>query len=491
MSNSKNSPASEFGNRVRLAIFWRSGTQIVSQLVQWGVTILVVRLLNPSDYGLFAMTQVVLVLLNFLNGWGFANALIRDAKLDTLRIKQTFGMLLLLNWGLAAIQFVAAPLAATYFHQPILTSMLRWQCLLFLPMPWIALPSALLSHAMDFKKQAMANLASAFTGAITAYYCAVHGWGVWTLISAPIGAFTVRALCLTIGSRFWFWPNFNFKGTRDIMAFGGAMLVAQFFWIIQSQADITIAGRVLNPHALGLYSEALFLTMIFTGKFLPPLNEVAYASYSELAKLGGNVGSAFITAARVLMALALPLYLGLAMIAQPLVATMFGTKWLEMVPLISLLALAMPFWTLQIMFAPATNALGKPHIFARTNAVGAVILATCFLVGIHWGVFGLVIGWLVATPALLIATARVSLPAIGATGGALFTALLPNILSAGAMAAVVHYATHFVGGLPNIAQLVVLIAIGAAVYLGLLFTFAREELGELVMLITKRKLPGA
>ena len=66
------------------------------------------------------------------------------------------------------------------------------------------------------------------------------------------------------------------------MAFGGALLVSQILWVIQSQADIAIAGSQFDPYHLGLYSEALFLTQIFTAKFIPPLNEVAFPSYIEL-----------------------------------------------------------------------------------------------------------------------------------------------------------------------------------------------------------------
>jgi O-antigen/teichoic acid export membrane protein len=478
-----------FGNRVRSAVFWRSGSQIVSQIISWVVTILVVRLLDPKDYGLFAMSQVVLVMLNFLNGYSFASALIRAESIDSHRIRQTFGLLILLNGGLALVQFMCAPLAAAYFHQPIIARLLRWQALLYLPTPFIALPSALLARGLDFKKQAITNLAAAFASAGTALGCALAGWGVWTLVAAPIVGLTARAIGLTIAARLLVWPSFNFKGARDIVSFGGALILAQFFWIIQSQTDISIGGRVLDPHSLGLYAEALFLTQIFTAKFLPPLNEVAFPSYAELAKAGGAVGPAFITAARLIMAIALPLYAGLAVVAGPLVATAFGPKWLAMAPLVALLALAMPFWTLQIMFAPATNALGQPNIYARTNGLGALILATCFLIGIHWGVHGLVCGWLIGTPLLLIVTARLSLPIMGTTARALFVALLPNLLAAGAMALVVATARFYLSALPNAVQLLVLVLLGAITYLALLYTFARGELSELVLLVTKRKLP--
>ena len=88
---------SNFGNRVRSAVFWRSGTQILAQIIAWGSTLAVVRVLDPGDYGIFAMTQVVLVFLSFLNGYGLASSIIQAEKVEPIRIRQAFGMLLLLN----------------------------------------------------------------------------------------------------------------------------------------------------------------------------------------------------------------------------------------------------------------------------------------------------------------------------------------------------------------------------------------------------------
>ena len=62
--------------QVRRAIFWRTGTQILSQIISWTVTLIVIRILNPADYGLYAMAQVMMTFLDFLNGYGFASALI-------------------------------------------------------------------------------------------------------------------------------------------------------------------------------------------------------------------------------------------------------------------------------------------------------------------------------------------------------------------------------------------------------------------------------
>ncbi|RYG85027.1 MAG: lipopolysaccharide biosynthesis protein, partial [Alphaproteobacteria bacterium] len=282
-------------DQIRSAVIWRSGTQIAGQLLTWVSTFLVIRVLSPSDYGLFAMTQVVLVLLNMLNGYGLASALIqrRDAGLHAQR--QLFGMLILLNLVLGAAQFLAAPVAAAYYRQPIVADLLRVQALLYVATPFIALPYAVLAREMDFKKQAKVNFGSGLAGAVAALAGAYSGLGVWTLVLAPLVLFTTRAIGMTWAANSLMWPSFDFRGASDIARYGGVMAFGQVFWFIQSQADVFIAGRLFDPHMLGIYTTSLFLTQIFVSKFVPPLNEVAFTAYARMKATSLSGGTNFET----------------------------------------------------------------------------------------------------------------------------------------------------------------------------------------------------
>ncbi|HBM72495.1 MAG TPA: lipopolysaccharide biosynthesis protein, partial [Erythrobacter sp.] len=104
-----------FGARVRKALAWRWGSQLVAQFITWGSTIMVVRLLEPSDYGLFAMSQVIVTALHFLNGWSFASSLIQADRVGDREIGQVFALLLLTNGLLAAAQLALAPIVADYY----------------------------------------------------------------------------------------------------------------------------------------------------------------------------------------------------------------------------------------------------------------------------------------------------------------------------------------------------------------------------------------
>lgn len=453
-----------FAERVRSAVAWRWGSQVLAQIVTWATTILVVRLLDPADYGLYAMTQAMLAAFTFLNGYGFATSLIQAQDADERRIGQVFGMLIVANGTLAALQVLAAPLAAAYYQQPLVAEMLRIQALIFLTTPFIALPSALLARGLHFRGQALVNLACAVAGGATALALALAGFGVWALVWAPIAMFAVRGAGLTFAVGGLVRPVFDFRGCRDIVRFGAALTLSQMFWVVQSQSDVFIAGRSFSVHELGLYSEALFVALIFTGRFLPPLNDVAFPAYAELAKQGKPIGAAFVSGVRTIMLIAAPFYIGLSLTAEPLVATVFGPKWTEMAPILAGLALAMPAMALQIVCSPATNALGKPGPYLFTNAAGALIMPACFLVGVGFGPAGLVASWQVAAPLLLAVTLAATLPAIGVRLSELGRALLPAATGCATMALAVSALAQWVAPLPAPAQLVLLAAAGAAVY---------------------------
>ncbi|MBB5712264.1 oligosaccharide flippase family protein [Sphingomonas xinjiangensis] len=483
--------AESLTTQVRSAVIWRSGTQILGQLLTWASTFVVIRLLDPVDYGLFAMTQVVLVLLNMLNGYGLASALIQRKDAGVQAQRQLFGMLILLNVGLAAVQFAAAPLAASYYRQPMVADLLRVQALIYLTTPFVALPYAQLARAMDFRRQAQANFASGIAGAVTALAGAYAGWGVWTLVAAPLAMYAVRAIGMTWAAGTLMWPSFDFRGAGDMARYGGIMAAGQIFWFVQSQADVFIAGRWFDPHLLGIYTTSLFLAQIFVSKFVPPLNEVAFSAYARLREDPTAVANAFVKSARLIMVLALPFYAGLAVTAHPLVEVVLGPKWIEVAAVVQWLALAMPFMTLQTLYAPATDACGRPEIGAGNGAIGALVLSVAFLIGVHWGVTGLVAAWLLAYPVYLALSTWRTLPVIGVRARVLGAALAPPVVASLVMAGAVSAVDHALLPLIPLLRLLALTSVGAGVYCGWLVLFAPGLVRDVVALIRHRREPQA
>ncbi|CAN5458640.1 lipopolysaccharide biosynthesis protein [soil metagenome] len=485
-ANRESKPAESLGAQVRSAVIWRSGSQIVAQMLVWASTFVVIRVLDPRDYGLFAMTQVILVLLNMLNGYGLASALIQKPDVTLHEKRQLFGMLVLLNLVLGSVQFFAAPLAAAYYRQEMVAHLMRVQALMYLSTPFIAFAYALLSREMDFRKQGKVNFVSSLLGAGAAIGGALGGLGVWTLVLAPMVLFWSRAVGMTIAAKSLMWPSFDFRGAGTMAKYGGVMAAGQLFWFVQSQSDVFIAGRHFDPHHLGIYTTSLFLTQIFVSKFVPPLNEVAFSAYARMQHDEAAIARAFERAVRIIMVAALPFYFGLAATAEPLVLTVLGEKWRETIPVVHLLAFAMPFMTVQVLFSPACDARGRPGIGVWTGAIGAALLTIGYLIGVQWGAIGLTWVWIAVYPVYLAVTAHWAMPVIGTSTRALLDAVAPPALAAVGMALCVTLIDRLLPAMTPHPRLAILSVVGALVYGGWLYVFARGVLAEVVQVLRKQ-----
>jgi hypothetical protein len=140
----------------------------------------------------------------------------------------------------------------------------------------------------------------------------------------------------------------------------------------------------------------------------------------------------------------------------------------------------MPLMTLQILFAPATNALGRPGLAVRTGLFGAVLMCSAFAVGIRWGADGLAWAWLGGMGALLLVTIEYSRPVIGVTRRDLFLAVAPGFAAAAAMAGVVVGLDWLVADLGTGKRLALLVSAGAVAYGAFLFLFFRPIVEEVI-----------
>src|SRR3546814_3372745 len=148
--------------------------------------------------------------------------------------------------------------------------------------------------------------------------------------------------------------------------------------------------------------------------------------------------------------------------------------------------------TVQILFAPVTNALGKPSISMFSAMSGAILFPASFLIGAQWGLVGMAWAWLVSAPLLLIVTARLSAPLIGISLWDVARAMLPGLAPALVVAIGVGFADRSLESLDLAApvQLALLVALGGALYGALLWLLERDTLLEVIRLVRRRQAPA-
>ena len=155
---------------------------MLSQLFTWVVTIVVVRILTPVDYGLLAMAAVFIEFLAMIAQFGVGSALVQAVAVDERKLKQMFGFVIAVNLGLFAAMYSAAPLVADFFQEPRLVAIVRALSVQYVLMIFVMIPTAELSRKLDYKTVSLIDLIAAICASLATLVLALTGSGVWALV---------------------------------------------------------------------------------------------------------------------------------------------------------------------------------------------------------------------------------------------------------------------------------------------------------------------
>src|SRR3989442_13120486 len=200
---------------------WSAGVRLASQLFTWAVTLVVVRLLSPEDYGLLSMAMVVVGFLYMFAEFGMGPAVVQKSEISELELRKVFGLIVVIHGSLCILLALAAPLIAAFFAEPRLVVLIRALSVLFLISAFQVMPDALLQRRMEFRRRSLNDFAGAICGSVTTLIGALLHWGVWALVAGTFVTQAWKSIGLNRIMPYLRWPDFRFGGVRKLVVFGG------------------------------------------------------------------------------------------------------------------------------------------------------------------------------------------------------------------------------------------------------------------------------
>jgi teichuronic acid exporter len=472
--------------KVLTALRWTAAAKIIGQLASWAITIVVVRLLSPADYGLMAMAVIFLSFLILVNTMGLDAVLVQKRNLDLGTKRQVFGLVIAANSVFFLLLFLAAVPIAQFFDEHRLVPIVRVLSIDFLLLIFETLPQSQLERDIDFKKLSIVEMAAAITGGLTTLALALTGMGVWALVWGHLVTTTSRMIGLNIICRALCRPSFSLRGMKKAISFGGYATVDRVLWFVFSEADKFIGGKILGKDLLGVYAVANHLATLPINKLVGLINSVAFPAFSQVQSEPEKVRLYLLKAVRVVSIVGFPVFLGISSIAPELVTLFLGSKW-KMVGLpLQILGAVMPLRLVATLFPPVLWGIGRPDVSATNFLIAAVIMPFAFYFGVGWGPVGLAWAWLGAYPPIFLISATRACRIIKLDTSELLLAMArPAGASVAMYAAVLVVKTYWTIELGAFVQMVQLVAIGSLVYVGLLFTCYRQGFDELRDLLRK------
>ncbi len=369
-----------------------------SVIQQWGsqagsllVFFVLARLLTPADFGLVAMANVFMALMQTFLEQGFAQALIQRQELEPAHKDTAFWISVVTGVLLLGLTLVGAGFAATLFGQPQLTPILQCLSLIFVVNSLGGTQQALLERAFNFRAIALRWLLSITLGGIVGISLALAGWGVWSLVGQQLAQEIVGVTILWVSSPWRPGWRFSTRHFHDLFRFGINVLAFNLLSFINTRADDLLIGFFLGPVALGYYSIAYRVLGVMTNLLINSSSQVALPSFSRLQTEPEQLRKAFYLATQLTSLIAFPAFLGVAVLAPDLVILLFGPQWLAVIPVMQVLSLIGIVRSVTWFKGAMFMALGKPSWRLWLGLLNAGLNLVGFMIAVRWGI--LAVAW--------------------------------------------------------------------------------------------------
>lgn len=452
---------------------------VLRTLLTLGSMSILARLLSPSDFGYIAMAVVVTELAGLLGGFGFTNILIQQRVINRLQIDTTFWASASVGLLLGCVVFCLSYPAAWFYNDPLTGKLLRVMCIPFLINGMTNVHEAIIARLLRFKTEFYIQLINLAVRAIAAIAFAHSGFGVWSLVLGPLVATLASFMCYVIAVPYLPRLRFHFDYLSSNWKTSGSYFSSGLLYYITTNIDVFMIGRSLGASSLGYYQNARSLTDEVRARIAMPLQRVLFPAFSAIQSERDRLQHSVMRSGRLLAAIIIPVGIGLSAISTELVPVIYGDKWIDMIPVLSLFGLGSAYRGSTAIASPLFNSQNRVGLALKYNLIGTVLLVSGVFVTLPHGLVAVSMAVALASLYSLV-TFRVGLSLIGLTTQHAIGILgLPSVAAA-VMWGAIYLLRPFSKLLaPNTAALLVThIGFGAVIYTLTLHGLSRQYYRE-------------
>ena len=176
-------------------VMWSAVERFSVQGIQFVLSIVIARLVLPSEYGLIAMLGIFLAIAQTFVDSGFSNALIQKKDRTEVDYSTVFYFNILIALVVYGVLFISAPYIASFYREPELTTVTRWAGLNVVLNGFSIVQRAKLTIRVDFKTQAKASLIAVIVSGLIGILLAYRGYGIWALVFQTLSSSLLNTLC--------------------------------------------------------------------------------------------------------------------------------------------------------------------------------------------------------------------------------------------------------------------------------------------------------
>jgi teichuronic acid exporter len=360
---------------------WAIVEKFSLQIVQFVVSVVLARLLEPRDYGLIAITAIFTGISGAITDGGFEKTLIREAEVSPLQVSSVFYMNAGLGIVMMAVLFLSAPALAAFFNEPALVSILRVVSIGLFINALGQVQRVLLMKELHFKKISLAQILSSLFGGLTGIIMAYRGFGVWALVGSGLAAQTMMVLFFWIRSGWYPEWKFSLASLQTMWRYGSNVLLTSLLFFVMMQFNNFIIGKLFPKSELGLFNRGGRLPDFVIGVIQSIILKMAFPLFVKVHDERVQLEQVVRKTIRVTAFISFPLLALILVNGHDITIALFTAKWSGSILFLELFCLAALFDPFVAIYRELILAKGKARLFLKVYIITSLaeILAVLFL----------------------------------------------------------------------------------------------------------------
>lgn len=468
-------------------LVWTYAQQFGNQLVGFGVSIILARLLTPAEFGLIGMIAIFVAVGNTLLHSGLNKSLIRSEDLNNEDYSTIFYYNLTVSLIIYFLIFITAPYIAIFYEQPKLTGILRVYCLSFIVTAFSAVQLARLTKKLDFKTQTIISIPSAIVGGGIGIYMAFAGYGVWSLVWSSLFSSILNTVQLWIYSKWSPELCFNTHKFRSHFKYGYKLTISELLDKVFSNIFLIVIGKYFSPAQVGFYTRAETMKQLPVNNLTNALDRVTFPLFVVIQNDDVQLKRVYKKLIKIVVFVLTPVLTFLAVLAEPTFSLLFTDKWLPAVPYFQILCITGVLLPLHSYNLNILNVKGRSDLFLKIEVLKKGLILITLLITVRLGIIPILIGQVIISILAFFVNAQYTGKFIGYSAIQQLKDVLPTFLLSIIVGAIVFFLDRYqLNSNFDIVRVLMGGIIGLLLYLLSAFLLKFESLNELYNLILKK-----
>lgn len=390
----------DLNKKIASGVGWMLGLKLADRLIRLTSTVILARLLLPSDFGLIAMAMSVVAVVELIRALGFETALIQNQSAVRQDYDTAWTLNIVFSLVVAVTLVLVSDAAQSYFAEPRIQPILLVLAASEFIFGFQNIGIVAFRKDLTFHKEFWFIFSRrVFTFCVT-ISVAVIMRNYWALLVGIVAGnvFSVCASYLVQPYR----PRISFESTRALMNFSKWLLANQLLNVLNTRSLHFILGRFESSRSVGLFTVSYEIAALPTTSLISPINRALFPGYAKMSHDLALLRAGVLNVLALIFFIGIPAGIGVSLTAEYLVPVVLGERWADAVPLIEILAVSGALIAARANFSTALIAVGKPKFITFVSALHALLLVpTLFLAIPSYGIVGAAFAYLCVEALLL------------------------------------------------------------------------------------------